>query len=32
MLALIGGLMVLLLMIAWFASTRNPDQDKLSDE
>jgi uncharacterized protein YecT (DUF1311 family) len=29
--ALIGGLAVLLLLIAYFAGTRNPDQDKLSD-
>lgn len=30
-LALIGGLVILLLLIAYFASSRNPDQDKLSD-
>jgi uncharacterized protein YecT (DUF1311 family) len=29
--ALIGGLVVLLLLVAYFAGTRNPDQDKLSD-
>jgi uncharacterized protein YecT (DUF1311 family) len=29
--ALIGGLVVLLLLIAYFASSRNPDQDRLSD-
>ena len=28
--ALIGGLVVLLLLIAYFASSRNPDQDKLT--
>jgi uncharacterized protein YecT (DUF1311 family) len=28
-LALIGGLVILLLLIAYFASNRNPDQDKL---
>lgn len=30
-LALIGGLILLLLMIAYFTTNRNPDQDKLSD-
>jgi hypothetical protein len=30
-LALIGGLVILLLIIAYFASGRNPDQDKLTD-
>ena len=29
-LALIGGLVVLLLLVAYFASNRNPDQDKLT--
>jgi hypothetical protein len=28
--ALIGGLVVLLLLVAYFASSRNPDQDKLT--
>ena len=27
--ALIGGLVLLLVLIAYFATTRNPDQDKL---
>jgi hypothetical protein len=31
MLALIGGVVILLLVIAFFASTRDPDQDKLGD-
>lgn len=31
MIALIGGLLLLLLMVAYFATNRNPDQDKLSD-
>ena len=30
MLALIGGLVVLLLLVAYFATNRNPDQDKLT--
>src|SRR6185503_5903256 len=29
-LALIGGLIVLILVVAYFASGRNPDQDKLT--
>ena len=29
--ALIGGLVLLVLVFAYFASTRNPDQDKLTD-
>lgn len=29
-LALIGGLVILLLLVAYFASNRNPDQDKLT--
>src|SRR5438067_1495372 len=29
-LALIGGLVLLILLLAYFASTRNPDQDKLT--
>ena len=29
--ALIGGLVVLLLLIAYFATSRNPDQDRLTD-
>jgi uncharacterized protein YecT (DUF1311 family) len=32
LIALIGGLAVLLLVIAFFATRPNPDQDKLSDE
>ena len=28
--ALIGGLIVLVLLVAYFVSTRNPDQDKLT--
>jgi hypothetical protein len=31
MIALLGGLVVLVLLIAYFASSRNPDQDKLKD-
>jgi uncharacterized protein YecT (DUF1311 family) len=31
LLALIGGALILLLVIAFFASNRNPDQDKLGD-
>ena len=30
MLALIGGLVILLLLVAYFATNRNPDQDKLT--
>jgi len=30
-LALIGGVLVLVLLVAYFTSNRNPDQDKLSD-
>jgi hypothetical protein len=32
MLALIGGLVILILVIAYFATSRNPDQDRLSDD
>src|SRR5436190_12650478 len=30
-LALLGGLVILLLLVAYFASSRNPDQDKLTN-